>query len=267
MVRENSTKFNAGTIVITGTPRDRVRRVICPNCGEKCGHLEDRRDGVVEVVIEKFRLTVDSPVDIIKICNTDQNASANHKHHYAIRYLINNIGFGNHINAEPYFEPKRFSRSFDGPMHDVACTEISPCLCKPEDGGASKLNLLKTCCDLCKCSVDKNKKEIEKEQGVTPKTRLKCGTYNLADSRNLFIYPPVATGGIIETKRKRECEEGSTSISPAQDIKSKNTENVRNEDLATNVQEKLELPKSVILNPIAQCNVQPENVEQDPNFN
>lgn len=189
-IREPISRFNTGSIMVTRTPRSSSARVSCGNCGFNCGRL---------VKEDNIRITVDAPVDIVKLCDRKKNYKRSHRHHYIIRTVCDVLGSADQARIyEPKYEPREHSRQFDGPMHQTPFRVLSPCLMQKVEPDL-KLNLIKRCCESCVCTMEK---EENSNPSSAKKLRFSPGTFVIKDNNEISVYPPALTGGSDTTNLK-----------------------------------------------------------------
>lgn len=118
------TEFESGTVLINQINKD----VECANCGVICGKMYEMY-GQLRVTLFSFRLTLDFPTNVTRVCQRRQHKSAPHCHNYIYKVISLTVKDAESAaQARETYNLTMNSQLWNGPFHVVTCTIPSPCV-------------------------------------------------------------------------------------------------------------------------------------------
>lgn len=91
--------------------------VICGNCGFECG-IVITKQSLQMVKLNNFRISLDSPVEIARVCARGRVNATLHHHRYKIRILSTEVkDLQTAQLTESFLQPKMISHTIGRPPH------------------------------------------------------------------------------------------------------------------------------------------------------
>lgn len=111
-------EFESGTILINQTNKD----VECANCGVTCGKVYEMY-GQLRVTLFCFRLTLDFPTNVTRVCQRRLHKTSAHCHNYIYKVISLTVKDAESAaQAREMYNLTMNSQLWNGPFHLVTCT-------------------------------------------------------------------------------------------------------------------------------------------------
>lgn len=122
VIHERLESFATGSILLSPTSHPKIIDVLCGNCKRPCGHFYGIHEQLI-VVLERFRVTIDYPVEMVRYC--EKTTNPRHNHHYVFRSASVLLGQDQIIPLfDDNYNLKEHTRTFRRPFFPIVCEAI-----------------------------------------------------------------------------------------------------------------------------------------------